>query len=265
VHYTTAQERRLAERGMRLGRGAVIPLGVPETLLARRYSAPGSRPRHPALPSAPYVLILGRLHPKKGIEPFAEAFLDVTRHPAVHHWRLVVAGDGERRHVARLRALLRERCGAERVVFTGWLDDAAREAALRDAALLALPSQQENFGLSVAEAMACGVPVLVSPAVNLADDIDAARAGWVSPVDRGALRRTLLAALQNGAERAARGAAGQALARSRFTWPAVAAQLRTLYRAVSQGTAPSPFEAGLVLPAGAARCAPAPAVATARG
>jgi glycosyltransferase involved in cell wall biosynthesis len=51
----------------------------------------------------------------------------------------------------------------------------------RGARLFALPSHQENFGLAVAEAMAAGVPVLVSPAVNLANDILAHGAGWVAP------------------------------------------------------------------------------------
>jgi glycosyltransferase involved in cell wall biosynthesis len=83
------------------------------------------------------------------------------------------------------------------------------------------------------ESLACGVPVLVSEQVNLADDVRAADAGWVVPLDARALEDALAEALHRGDERQRRGAAGQALA-SRFTWPRVATELIELYRGVAR-------------------------------
>ena len=79
--------------------------------------------------------------------------------------------------MGRLRRVAEERQGGGRVVFTGWLDGAERASALREATVVALVSHQENFGLSIVEAMACGVPVLVSRHVNLAEEIEGSRGG----------------------------------------------------------------------------------------
>lgn len=232
VHYTTVEERRLAEGALGLGRGVVIPLGI-DTDVLRASRMPGTfRVRHPSLGKDPYILVLCRLHPKKGLELFLEVFLDLTRREEFLHWRLVVAGEGETGYVARLKGLIHEQAGSRRVLFTGWLDGAERVAALREAALLALPSRQENFGLSVVEALACGVPVLVSAHVNLAKEIHAAGAGWIVNLDKSALSEALIEALREEGERISRGCAGRDLVRSRFTWPAVATELAQLYRSV---------------------------------
>jgi glycosyltransferase involved in cell wall biosynthesis len=222
IHYTTASEKRLAEETLRLQRGVVIPLGVDEALFAHpREKAPGA-PR--------YVLVLGRLHPKKGIETFVEVFLAVTGR--LPEWRLVIAGDGDPGYVAGLRAMVARMDVDGRVIFNGWLAGAAKTAALGEAALVALPSRQENFGLVVAEALACGTPVLVSSHVNLADEIARTNAGWVVPLDRGALHETLASILQSEAERQRRGQAGRELAMASFRWKTIAARTTELYRSL---------------------------------
>jgi len=194
------------------------------------------RCRYPSLRHDPYVLVLCRLHPKKGLELFLEVFLEVTRGDEFQQWQLVVAGEGEAGYVASLKRLVREQGGQDRVCFSGWLDGAEKVAALREAALLALPSHQENFGLSVVEAMACGVPVLLSMQVNLAAEIQAAGAGWIAPLERAALLEILAQALRGEHERIQRGQAGCELVRRRFLWSAVAAELAALYEAMVQDT-----------------------------
>jgi glycosyltransferase involved in cell wall biosynthesis len=228
IHYTTRSEQRLAEGPLGLHRGVVIPLGVDDDLFT-------DVPCESRLTGGdPYVLALGRLHHKKGLELLLDSFLDAAprmRHP---RWKLVVAGDGEPEYVASLKARACQRGDTERVLFTGWLGGADKRVALQGAALLALQSHQENFGVVVAEALACGTPVLVSDQVNLADEITAAEAGWVAPIERRALQQTLADALGSEEERIRRGAAGRALARARFTWSAVARQLASLYAAVAR-------------------------------
>jgi glycosyltransferase involved in cell wall biosynthesis len=178
------------------------------------------------------VLVLGRLHPKKGIEAFVDVFLEVTEH--LPNWKLMIAGDGESDYVADLRARVASVDANRRVVFSGWLQGQAKADALRGAALLALPSHQENFGLVVAEAMACGTPVMVSPHVNLADEIAEAHAGWVVPLDAEAQRQTLKKVLENEAERERRGQAGRELAAARFRWQSVAREVSRLYQSLAE-------------------------------
>ena len=85
----------------------------------------------------------------------------------------------------------------------------------------------------VVEALACGVPVLVSPHVNLADDVQAAGAGWVVPLDPTGLEAGLVRAMARPDERQRCAAAGRRLA-ERFTWPRVAAELSQLYQHVGR-------------------------------
>jgi glycosyltransferase involved in cell wall biosynthesis len=229
VHYTTNEERRLAEAGLRLGRGAVVPLGVDPELLDE--SRPATRMDDDmGIGQAPYVLALGRIHEKKGLELLIDAFLEVVHRRELQTWRLVIAGDGDPRYVAQLRAFASGKGDQDRVVFSGWLEGQDRVTALRRAALVASPSHQENFGLSVVEALACGVPVLVSPQVNLAGEIEAAGAGWVVPRERAALVVSLGDAMRHGDERTRRGRAGRELVCRRFTWASVAERLLAVYR-----------------------------------
>jgi glycosyltransferase involved in cell wall biosynthesis len=234
IHYTTAEERRLAESGLALTHGVVIPLGIDEDVLEADVSSGTFRQRHPELGSAPYVLSLSRLHPKKGLETLVEAFADATADWPLSCWRLVVAGDGEPAYVARLHRLAKRR-GGGRILMPGWLAGIDRVAAYRDAALFALPSWQENFALSVAEALALGVPVVVSDRVNLAPDVLDAGAGWAVPPDAVALGDALRRAMQDEGGRAERGRAGRALARRRFAWSTVAGELESLYEAAARG------------------------------
>ncbi len=100
--------------------------------------------------------------------------------------------------------------------------------------MLALPSYQENFGLCAIESLAAGVPVLLSPHVNLADEIEAAGAGWISPVEAMSLQQTLASALRDKEELSHRGELGRVFAQ-RFDWPNIAAMLAQLYESVKQG------------------------------
>ena len=236
IHYTTAEERRLAEDSLRLARGVVIPHGIETAQLLIRDSSSLFLQRHPVLGHAPYVLVLSRLHPKKGLELLLETFLDLVRLPQFKQWKLVIAGEGDGTYVTSLRRQVQQCGGNEHVLFCGWLADREKVSALQDAALLALPSYQENFGLCVAEALACAVPVLVSRHVNLASEIAAAGAGWVAAMEPDDLREKLAQALQTKEERARRGKAGQEFVNRFLTWSTVTAELVTLYRSIIAGT-----------------------------
>lgn len=237
VHYTTEEERRLAELRLPIRRGVVVPLGVDPELLDNGDCGIGRSGAAEGLDvvAAPYVLALGRIHEKKGLELLIDAFLEVTGQGDLSEWRLVIAGDGEAKYMAQLTARAARQDPGKRVLFVGWLQGPARIEILRRAALVASPSRQENFGLSVVEALACGVPAVVSPHVNLAAEIVEAGAGWVTPLERPVLAGSLREVMRDEPERLRRGMAGRELVRRRFTWPAVADQLIAVYYAAAAG------------------------------
>ena len=140
---------------------------------------------------------MSRLHQKKGLEVLLDAFLSLLEDRRYARWRLVIAGDGPSDYVLKLKGKVESSSQRERIMFTGWMEGEKKGALLGGASLLVLPSYQENFGLCVMEAMCHSVPVLVSPHVNLAEEIDTAGAGWVAPVEKDALAATLAHALKD--------------------------------------------------------------------
>jgi glycosyltransferase involved in cell wall biosynthesis len=148
-------------------------------------------------------------------------------------WRLVIAGDGEPGYVDRLMRLAAGGAAARRIVFPGWVRGAEKARLMRGAAVFASPSAQENFGLAVVEAMAAGVPVLVSRGVNLAPEINRANAGWVVDPLAPSFARALESVLGDRPGQAARGRAAAELAR-RFTWDRSLEALVALYQSVQR-------------------------------
>jgi glycosyltransferase involved in cell wall biosynthesis len=227
IHYTSDEERRLAEAGLGLSGGVVVPNGLDLSFVDRRakpFDAPQSE-----IGGTPYVLALSRIHPKKGFELLIESFAALKKSGLFGPWRLVFAGDGDAGYVNQLKALARRSGLNGDALFVGWLEGDRKYAALKDASLLAMPSYQENFGISLIEAMACGVPVLVSPHVNLAPEIEKAGAGWVAALREDELANALADALGNEQERRRRGNNGRDLAGG-YAAAEVATKLIDLYK-----------------------------------
>ena len=232
VHYTAHAEQVAAEESLGLNHGRVIPLGVDTQLPSEVNGAEILAHKLPALSGRPYVLVLSRLHPKKGLDVFVDAFVSLVRKQGFEEWRLVLAGEGPEDYVEVLKQKVAGHAAGDKIFFAGWLEGDAKDVFLRHASLLALPSYHENFGLCVMEAMAAGVPVLVSPHVNLAAEIEAAGAGWIAPVEQSAIEAALDEALAAAGERLKRGQAGKNLSLE-FSSERVAARLNEMYCGVS--------------------------------
>jgi len=231
LHCTAQEERIAAQQELGLSNGRVVPLGIEAGLFESAERNDRFPFEHPDLKHNPYVLVLSRLHPKKGLDIFLQAFLPLSRQNGFANWRLVLAGEGPGDYVAKLKTMVREAGAEDVVLFPGWLDGEMKASALNHAALLALPSHHENFGLCVMESLACGVPVLVSPHVNLANEIETARAGWIAPVDSEALQRALAEIFMSPDERQKRGEAGRQLA-AKFDWAVISQSLIEIYSEV---------------------------------
>ena len=222
VHYTSEVEKLSTERHLGLNHGRVIALGIDAN----------SNGKAARMFPEPYVLVLSRLHPKKGLDVLIEAFLSLLRKEKLGNWRLVIAGDGPSDYVSKLKAAASVE--PDRIVFTGWLDEERKHQLMGGASLLALPSHQENFGLCVMEALSHSVPVLVSPNVNLAAEIVAADAGWVAAIDKDALAAKLVEALGDQDELMKRGRAGKQLSQ-KYSWENTARELIKLYSTIQSG------------------------------
>lgn len=236
VHFTSARERDEAAHLGAAGRSVIIPNPV---ALAEHPGAAGSRlrDRFPVLAGRTIVLFLGRIDPKKGLDLLLRALAEArARRPEL---ALVIAGAGDPALTARLQTLAAELGLADATLWTGFLDGPTKLAALAGADMLALPSFSENFGNAVVEAMAAGLPVIVSDQVGIHHEIAAAAAGVVVPTEVAPLAAALARLAGDPAGRQEMGQRGQHLARTHYTPEAVARQLITLYTSLGETHRPS--------------------------
>jgi glycosyltransferase involved in cell wall biosynthesis len=137
--------------------------------------------KFPRLRGRRFLLFLGRIHPKKGCDLLISAFARyATIYPNVD---LVIAGPDQVGWRPELEALAQDMGIANRIVWPGMLQGDLKWGAFRAAEAFILPSHQENFGVVVVEAMACGKPVLISNKVNIWREVEASGAGLVNTDD----------------------------------------------------------------------------------
>ena len=203
---------------------AVVPNGVDLAELAPPVAAEVSPTIGELVAGGPYVLYLGRLSWKKRIDLLIQSLsrLGVLR--------LIVAGPDDEGIRPELERLARRTGAAERVCFPGEVHGADRLALLNGASVAALVSVAENFGNAVLEAMACSVPVVVTPGVGLAGEVERAAAGQVVAGDSEAIGLALAALVADPERARAMGRRGRVAVEEGYTWPAVAERMRAVYR-----------------------------------
>jgi glycosyltransferase involved in cell wall biosynthesis len=227
VHYTSQQEQfEAAELGVRAP-NAVVPLGIDLTPFAELPPRGWLRERVPGSAGRPVALFLSRLDPKKGLDLLLAAFARArSRRPDLV---LVIAGSGDagferdiRRDAIRLGL-------GDSVYWAGFLSGPEKLAALTDADLFVLPSYSENFGVAAVEAMAAGLPVVISDRVGIYREVAAAGAGLVVPCQEEAVADAVLRLAGDSALRGELGARGRDLARRRFSIVAMTDNLVGMY------------------------------------
>jgi glycosyltransferase involved in cell wall biosynthesis len=177
VLFTTEEESRLAEQSFWLHRwhGLVIPFGAdrppsgPAPLIASYLAAfPDMRDRR-------FLLYLGRIHRKKGCDMLIHSFVKFA--PLDPELHLVMAGPDQQAWSDELKQIVAAAGLSHRVHWPGMLTGDIKWGSFYASEAFILPSHQENFGIAVAEAMACGRPVLLADKVNIAPEIAADGAG----------------------------------------------------------------------------------------
>jgi glycosyltransferase involved in cell wall biosynthesis len=176
----------------------------------------------------PIVAFLGRVHPGKGVE-FLLPALAALRRKDVVSW---IIGPDSGSHVQAMRDLA-ERLGiAQRVRFLGAVHGTERFAYLRDADVFCLPSEHENFGVAIVEAMGCGLPVVISPHVGVAPALEPSGFAHVAPLAADAIASAIEDALSQASEVARQRAAHFAF--ETFGWPAIAGRWAEHYTRLLQ-------------------------------
>ena len=240
LHALNADEQRLiGPMGLRCP-VRVIPNGVFIEEFDHLPSPGSFQAVRPALRGRPFVLFLSRLHTKKGLDYLADAMALLA--PRTPDLQLVVAGpdDGARapfeQQVARLGL-------GERVHVVGPIYGTDKLAALADAACFCLPSRQEGFSMAITEALACGLPAVISAACHF-PEVAEAGAGEVVDLDPAAVADAIERVVGDETRRRAMGEAGRRLVRTRYTWPKIAEQCVAAYQESSRPqTAASPSSA----------------------
>jgi glycosyltransferase involved in cell wall biosynthesis len=180
VLFTSEEERRLARKSFPFYRcnEVVVNYGTAPPDVDLATAREDFLDRFPDLRGRPFLLFLGRVHEKKGCDLLIEAFAAAQR-SSTH---LVIAGPcPDEQYLARLQRLAAKT--QTPVMFTGMLSGDAKWGAFGAADAFILPSHQENFGIAVVEALACGSPVLISNKVNIWREIEVDGAGYVENDD----------------------------------------------------------------------------------
>ena len=149
----------------------------------------------PGVEGQKYFLYLSRLHPKKGLDLLINAYSAIIKDSSVQNElpNLVIAGPGlESAYGAKIQNMVAADANLKDIVhFTGMLTGDAKWGSLYGCEAFVLPSHQENFGIAVVEALACGKPVLISDQVNIYREIKDAGAGLVASDDIGGTEQLL--------------------------------------------------------------------------
>jgi glycosyltransferase involved in cell wall biosynthesis len=208
---------------------AIIPNGIDVAELGVR---PTTRPAAERV-----VLSLGRIHPKKGLSRLVHAWSKIeVGHPG---WRLKIVGPPEGGHDDELRALV-VALGLGRVSVEGPIYGDAKTNAYRDADLFVLPTLNENFGLTVAEALAAGTPVISTKGAPWSG-LKSEGCGWW--IDYGV--EPLAAALAHAMALSrkalkAMGGKGRAWMAKDFAWDRIARDMLDVYLWLSHSAEPPP-------------------------
>ncbi len=229
IHYTSEDERERASFLKLRAPSFVVPNGLDWARFASLPARGAFRARL-GIGDAPLVLFLSRLNFKKGLDLLVPAFARVrARYPNAV---LAIVGPDNEGYGAKVRGWVAEH-GLQACVRI--LDHLQGEVVLQayvDSDVFALPSYTENFGMVVAESLACATPVVISDQVNIHREVSGAGAGLVTRCGAGEVAEAIGELLADAPRRAAMGVAGRALVQRVWTWDVVARQLTAEYERV---------------------------------
>ena len=232
LHYTAAAEREQAEPKVRGSTGAVLPYLVD---LAPFESLPGREPARAAFASLggdePKLLFLSRLHEQKGVHLLIEAAALLRQRG--RKFKLLLAGTGNAAYENQLREQTRRLNLEDIVSFLGLVKGVEKISLYQSADLFVLPTQHENFGLVLIEALAAGTPVLTTRGTDIWQDI-AAAGGTIAEYTPAAISAALDKLLEDRSSLAAQGQRGRDWVMRNLNTEKLAGDYERLYAEVIQ-------------------------------
>lgn len=209
---------------------AVIPNGV--DIPPPRPLPTSGDPRHKRL------LFLARIHPKKGVDILLRSWRNVQER--FTDWELHIVGPDDGGHLQNLQQLAAS-LGTQRVTFVGFLPEEEKTACLHAAHLYILPTHTENWAVSVAEALAHGLPAIVSTGAPWSG-LESHRCGWWIDNSVEAVTECLFSALARPPdELRSLGARGREWMSEEFPWSKVGRMTHETYRWLLEGGTPPPW------------------------
>jgi glycosyltransferase involved in cell wall biosynthesis len=174
----------------------------------------------------PYLLFLSRLHYKKGLDILAEAWKIVSpHHPDL---KLVVAGPREDDSIDDFTKRIEDAGLGDTVAIPGPVYGSRKTAAFRESIGFVLPSRQEGFSVAITEALALGIPAVITNECHF-PEVGQENAGIVTELDHHSFAQGVLKLLTDPEQRTRMGNNAATLIRDRYTWPSIAAQSEQLY------------------------------------
>ena len=232
IHFTTQEEKNQSEAFGLTSKTAVIPLGLNLADYSNLPLRGEFRKTHPHLQNKKIILFLGRMTVRKGLDLMIQVFAEVLKKNKDAH--LVIAGPDDEGYGKELKRWIQHQGIEPHITLTGFLEGRQKLALLRDADVFCLPSYHENFGIAVIEAMAAGLPVVISDHVNLHLEIQKAQAGFVAPCQMDAVTSAVCQLLENEQLRRKMGENGKKLVHEKYQWDTVADEVIELYESIAR-------------------------------
>ena len=243
IHFTSKEEAKISER---FGLGSTGQMPVPRDLVIPLGVTAGLFPKRLRESQVPIILFMSRIEPKKGLDLLIPALESILESGIEFHFILAGSNPQDADYETQIKVQIYNSSLAKYTTITGFVSGDLKVEVLTKADLFVLPSYYENFGIAVAEAMAAGVPVVISDRIHIAEDIQQAEAGWVGPLEVGAIANSIKSALLNPQERQRRGLNGKEYAKKHYNWEAIAQQTIDAYQQILSSIAEgrSPREVG---------------------
>jgi len=223
IHFTSVSEKEEAELLGLHFRSAVIPLGIQIDESAFQQGETREDDQNSFT-----LLFLSRLDPKKNIEGLLHAVaLLAEKYPRL---MLQVAGTGEGEYPAELHALAARLHLNDRVTWLGFIQGERKIDLFRKAKTFVLPSFSENFGIAAVEALAEGLPCIVSRHIAISSEIEASGAGILVDTNPESIAAGIEAMMARAGNMPAMRAAARRLVREEFSLESMGERLLSLYR-----------------------------------
>jgi glycosyltransferase involved in cell wall biosynthesis len=230
LHFTAKQEQQEAANlnlkcpSFILPHGINLPPQVPEAKRKLRHQLQIAE-------NEPIILFLSRLHQKKGLDHLIPALGKLTH----KSFTFVLAGNGDAEYEIEVEKMLDQYNIYAKTHRVGFVQGEYKNLLLQGADIFALTSYSENFGIAVLEALAAGIPGLVTPGVALASVLKQERIGYVTDLNIDAITSTLEYCLNNLPELQQKGDRARQLILEQYTWDKIAAKMIEIYQAILNG------------------------------